>query len=186
MARRVSVRAAVLAAMLFLAACGGDGSDGSGGGSSPSGSASTGGGSTTPAPTETSGGPAGGGEDGFAYPPWGPDDPPIPGQYTAFAKVSSGELDCAAVQDQKPGGGFWDTALAVCYAIRDDASWPPGTSVPPPPQAEHAYQDCLNAELAAMLADALRWHAANPGRRPVISFAGGSTTSPCQSRIRHW
>jgi hypothetical protein len=128
-------------------------------------------------------GRGGGGDDGLSYLPWGPGDPPIPGQYAAFAATSSHDLDCNTVQSQAPDGEFWDTALAVCYAIRDGAPWPDSTTISDPPAGENAFQDCLNAELAAMLQRVLRWHADHPGRRPQISYPARSSTSPCQSRI---
>jgi hypothetical protein len=188
--------AVTLAATLCLTSCGGGSDEGGGTDSSPTASASTGSGTGTPPPARSGGGPGNGssgsggsgngggsGDDGFSYVPWGPKDPPIPGQYAAFATTSSHDLDCNTVHDQAPDGEFWVTALAVCYAIRDGAPWPDRTTVPAPPDPENAYQRCLNVELAAMLQRALRWHAHHPGRPPKISYPARSSTSPCQSRI---
>jgi hypothetical protein len=189
---------------LCLVSCGGGSDEGGGNGSSPTDSASTNRTGTSSPPPSSGGGPRsggsangggtggssgsdngndGGGGDGYSYLPWGPGDPPIPGQYAAFAATSSHDLDCNTVQDQAPDGGFWGTALAVCRAIRDGAPWPDSTTLSDPPAGENAFQDCLNAELGAMLQRALRWHTDHPGRRPRISYPARSSTSPCQSRI---
>jgi hypothetical protein len=127
------------------------------------------------------GGGGGGNADGFRYTPWGPDDPPIPEQYAAFATAARQDLKCDAVSGV--GGEFWDFATKVCQALKSNEGWPDTTSVPSRPTTDNPYEDCLNKELAAMLGRALRWHAANPGRKPVIQYPSRSSTSPCQSRI---
>src|SRR5829696_6995286 len=188
MARRVVSAAATMAAVFCLASCGGGDDDGGGGGGGPSGT-------TTSSPTGSASGtataaPTGnrGGEDGFGYTPWGPDDPPIPGQYAGFTGRSDEDLDCAGVRDQRPaasgepGGDFWDLAIGVCEALRGDARWPEATAVPGPPAGDNDYQACLNGELAAMLDRALSWHRSNPGRHPEIDYPARSS-SPCQRRL---
>jgi hypothetical protein len=202
MARRMLFCAAILAATLCLASCDGS-TDGTTGGGASSGGASNGGGGGGNGGGGNGGGGNGGGgnggggnggggnggggnggtDDGFAYTPWGPDDPPIPGQYASFAATSVKDLDCRRVEDQAPGGEFWEVALAVCNAIRGDQPWPDRTTVPDPPDPENTYQGCLDAELVAMLQRALRWHADHPEGQPKISYPGPSSTSPCQSRI---
>jgi hypothetical protein len=162
---------AVLASVLFLMSCG---SSDEGGGTDPSPTASS---------SNGNGNNGNGGSGGFSYVPWGPDDPPIPGQYAAFAATSSQDLSCESVDSEAPGGAFWDLAAAVCRAIRDDAGWPSTTTVPEPPQTGNVIQDCLDTELAAMLEQALHWHADNPGRRPEISYPSASAMSPCRYRI---
>ncbi len=148
--------------------------------SSPTGSAS---GTATAAPTGKPGG-----EDGFGYTPWGPDDPPIPGQYAGFTGRSDDDLDCAGVRDQRPaasgepGGDFWDVAIGVCEVLRGGGRWPEATAVPGPPAGDNDYQACLNGELAAMLDRALTWHRSNPGRHPEIDYPARSS-SPCQRRL---
>ena len=177
MARRAFLGIAALLVALYVSACGAAGGGDESGGdqstmgsASPSGSGSggSGAGATAMAPTAATGeaaGGGGGGDDGFEYTPWGPDDPPIPGQYAALAVTSSQDLRCEAMADQAPGGEFWVVAEAVCSTIRDGTEWAGTSSVPSPPDAENEYQDCLNAELAAMIERALRWYADNPGRR---------------------
>jgi hypothetical protein len=123
------------------------------------------------------------GDDGFPYPPWGPDDPPIPGQYAALAAAPGQPPRCAAVADAQPGGDFWATAVAVCRAITAAGPWPAKTTVPRPPTTNNAYETCLDAELSTMLKRALSWHAAHPGRKPKVRFPSRTTTSPCQLRI---
>ena len=180
MARRVSFHAAVLAATLVLVSCGGGSDQGGGTDSSP-----------TASPSSSSSGNGGGGnggngagEDGFGYVPWGPDDPPIPGQYAAFAASSRQDLRCESVDSEAPAGEFWDVAAAVCRAVRgDDSAWPDRTTVPGPPDPGNAIQDCLDGELAAMLHRALDWHANNPGRRPKIAYPSGSAMSSCRYKI---
>ena len=213
MARRVSFGASMLVAMLCMAACGGSDAGGSDGGAGSSTTASGGAGSVTGTPGSSNGGSGNtgsgntgsgntgpgntgpgntgpgntgsgnGGDSGFSYTPWGPDDPPIPGQYAALAASPTKGPRCEAVAEDAPGGAFWATVVAVCHAIRDDAPWPATTTVPAPPVPENAYQACLNAELTAMLQRALRWHADNPGRRPQVAYPSDSSRSPCQSRI---
>ena len=191
MARRASLGIAALLVALYVSACGAPGGgDESGGGQSTTGSASPSGsgsgGSSGSGGNGGNGGNGGGGggeDDGFEYTPWGPDDPPIPGQYAALAVSSSQDLRCEAMADQAPGGEFWVVAEAVCSTIRDGTEWAGTSSVPSPPDADNEYQDCLNAELAAMIERALRWYADNPGRQPEVAYAGSSAVSPCQARI---
>jgi hypothetical protein len=114
--------------------------------------------------------------------PWGPKDPPIPEQYAAFARASTQDLNCEAVSRMRGQAPFWDLATDVCFALQTNKGWPGTTTVPALPETD-AYQTCLNKELAAMLSSALQWHAAHPGRTPVIRYSKSSSTSPCQSRI---
>lgn len=191
MARRVLFGALALATVLCLSACGGpDGNGGTGGGSataSSSGTSSPGSGTRTAEPTGGGsgerGGNGGGGDKGFAYVPWGPDDPPIPTQYAVLAASGSRPPRCEDIPDDVVDAAFWAVAGRVCLAMRDGTSWPETANVPSPPSAENAYQGCLNAELTAMLERALRWHVGNPGRRPVVSYPSESATSPCQARL---
>lgn len=125
----------------------------------------------------------GGGDDGFAYTPWGPDDPPIPTQYAVLAASTGHPPRCSDLSDNSPGGTFWSTVLEVCDAITGAGPWPQADAAPPPPDAENAYQACLNTELSDMLDRALRWHALNPGARPVVAYPARSSRSPCQYRI---
>ena len=115
--------------------------------------------------------------------PWGPDDPPIPTQYAVLAASGNRQPRCDDIPDDVVDAAFWAVARRVCLAMRDGTGWPETAHVPSPPSAENAYQGCLNAELTAMLERALRWHAGNPGRRPVVSYPRESTTSPCQARL---
>ncbi|HEY8717363.1 hypothetical protein [Pengzhenrongella sp.] len=166
-----------------LAACSGPGQGGSGEASASS--SATGSGSGASSDQSGSGGGGGGsnkgGDDGFAYLPWGPTDPPIPEQYAALAGSSGAAPRCAP--DNPVGGDFWAVAAAVCRAITAGGQWPTTTTVPAPPSPENAYQACLNDELATMLSAALSWHADNPDRQPNVSFPESSTVSPCQSRV---
>ena len=196
MARRVLFGALALATVICLSACGGpDGNGGTGGGSataSSSGTSSSGSGTGTAEPTGggsggggggNGGGNGGGGDKGFAYVPWGPDDPPIPTQYAVLAASGNRSPRCDDIPDDVVDAAFWAVAQRVCLAIRDGTGWPETANVPSPPSAENAYQGCLNAELAAMLERALRWHVGNQGRRPVVSYPRESATSPCQARL---
>jgi hypothetical protein len=194
MARRLSFAVAMLAATVFLASCGG-GSDEAGGTNSPLPASPTGNAATaTNGSNGTNNGNSGtngsngnsgnNGKDGFDYVPWGPDDPPIPGNYAAFAVTSNQDLRCETVDSEAPRGDFWDVAAAVCRALRGDhAAWPERSTVPAPPDSGNAVQNCLDAELTAMLKRALRWHADNPGRQPRISYPSASAMSPCRYRI---
>jgi hypothetical protein len=82
-----------------------------------------------------------------------------------------------------PGGDFWRLALAVCQAIDGTGEWPETSTVPQPPTGENKLQDCLNAELEAMLRRALEWSGAHPGATPRIAYPDDSSHSPCQDRI---
>ena len=184
MARRLSFYLAALASMLLLTSCGG--SD-EGGGTNTRTTAS----SSSTSSNENNhdngngnnNGNNGGGGGGFGYVPWGPDDPPIPGQYAALAASSAKDLNCESVDSEAPSGAFWDLAAAVCRAIRGDAAWPNAGSVPDPPDTESVVQDCLDTELAAMLDAALRWHADNPGGQPEIDYPSASAMSVCRYQI---
>jgi hypothetical protein len=124
-----------------------------------------------------------GGDGGIEYVPWGPNDPPIPGQYAALATSSGSALDCDGVASQAPAGEFWSTVVAVCRAITGQGDWPSTISVPSPPPAANAYQQCLDEELSAMLRSAFAWHEAHPGAQPSVSYPSASALSPCQTQI---
>jgi hypothetical protein len=187
------------AAMLLVfcvSACGGSGPGASGPASpgsadTPAGSSGhpsgKGNGTAETSPPNGGGGSGGGGggadDEGFAYAPWGPDDPPIPTQYAALAASAGSEPRCDDLAGAQPGGAFWETALGVCRAITGDGDWPETTTVPAPPPALNAYQACLDEELTGMLERALRWHADHPGQRPIVTYPSGSSRSPCQARI---
>jgi hypothetical protein len=179
MTRLRSLCVATLLALLCLTACsgGGAGTDASGGGTADS---TTANGTTGSNGTNGSGNS---GSEGFAYVPWGPDDPPIPTQYAAMAASSGTSPNCGGVAESKPEGEFWETVVAVCRAITGDGPWPERTTVPDPPPAPNEYQACLDQELSQMVQAALRWHADNPSRRPVVSYPSASSRSPCQARI---
>jgi hypothetical protein len=178
MARSLSFGMALLASMLLLLMSCNSPDEGGGTDASPTASSSNGNNNGN-----GNGNNGNGGSGGFSYLPWGPDDPPIPGQYAAFAATSSQDLRCESVDSEAPGGAFWDLAAAVCRAIRDNAGWPSTTTVPKPPDTPNAIQDCLDTELAAMLKRALHWHADNPGKQPEISYPSASAMSPCRYRI---
>lgn len=130
-----------------------------------------------PPPTQTAQ------DEGFAYVPWGPDDPPVPQRYASLASASATGARCEDAQANQLAGPFWDLAVSVCRAIAGEGTWPSATAVPSPPAARNDYEACLDAELAAMLDRALRWHAANPGGTPTVRYPARSVLSPCQVRI---
>lgn len=156
--------------VLLLAACGGPDN-----GPTPSDATTT---SVTPAPT-TRTVPS---TEPVQYVPWGPDDPPIPGQYAALAASSIDGLNCDAVDQEAPQSPFWSTVVGVCRALKDDAEWPASPSFEPPPAA-NGFQDCLNNELADVLRALFAWRDTHPGAEPRIEYPISSARSPCQRRI---
>lgn len=160
--RRIVV---ALAPLLVLAACAGA-EDNAGTGTTT--------GTNTPSDTTS---PAGENEPVPSV-PWGPDDPPIPGQYAALAVSSTDDLDCEGVDQQAPDSDFWATVVEVCRALKGDAAWPTSWSLDPP-SAENAYQDCLNGELATMLEALFEWRDEHPGAEPKMAYPSGSARSPC-------
>lgn len=154
---------------------------------------SSAGATTTPGPdasaadsTASGGGDADDGttaDDGIAYLPWGPDDPPVPDQYTALAAAPGAPPRCDAAADAQRDEPFWAFAAAVCGALTADAPWPPSDQIPAPPPAENAFQSCLDDELTGLLRAALRWHADHPGQRPKLAYPARSSRSPCQFRV---
>ena len=140
---------------------------------------STAGTTTTEAPS------AGSGEDGFDSVQWGPDVPPIPGEYSAFAVDQANGLGCESIDDRaSEGDSFWKLAARVCRVLRDpDEDWPDVGSVPAPPSEGNLYEQCLDRELSAMLGRALAWHDQNPGESPVVRFPGHGSHSPCQRSV---
>lgn len=116
------------------------------------------------------------------FPPWGPDDPLIPGQYAALSVSSSDELDCDAVDQNAPHNAFWSTVVAVCRALKGNAEWPTSGAFDPP-LAANEFQDCLNDELATMLRALFAWRDAHPGAEPKVAYPRTSARSPCESRI---
>jgi hypothetical protein len=158
-----------LALLLVLAACGGT-EDNAGTGSTT--------GTNTPSDTTT---PSGKNEPVPGV-PWGPNDPPIPGQYAALAVSSTDNLDCDAVGQQAPDSDFWATVVEVCRALKGDAEWPTSGSLDPPP-AENGYQDCLNRELATMLEALFEWRDEHPGAEPKVAYPPGSARSPCTLHV---
>jgi hypothetical protein len=161
----------VLTLLLLLTACGGGGDVDTGSGAT---SHSTG--TTTDSDTTT---PS---DEPAAFVPWGPNDPPIPGQYAALAVTSGGELDCDSVDQQAPDNDFWTTVLGVCRALRGDAAWPASRSLDPPP-AENGYQDCLNRELATTLDALFAWREEHPGAEPNVTYPTASARSRCTFRV---
>ena len=168
MARLLTIGVAALVTLLSVGSCGSSGSDGT------DGSAADG--------SDTDGGQSGG-DGSIEYVPWGPDDPPIPGQYAALAASEDTAPRCDDLAGAQPGGDFWAAAVSVCRALTGEAEWPQTTTVPPLPTAANAYQGCLDEELAAMLQQALQWHADHPGEQPEVNYPDSATRSPCQYRI---
>ncbi len=123
-------------------------------------------------------------DEAFAYVPWGPDDPPVPPRYSSLAATSSTAARCDDAAATIIPSAFWDLAVSVCRAVAGAGPWPSATSVPPPPPPTNAYEACLDAELAAMLQRAVRWHAANPGATaPQVRYPARGALSPCQTRV---
>jgi hypothetical protein len=142
--------------------------------------------STTPTTTTTtSEPPSGAGDDGFDSVQWGPDVPPIPGEYSAFAVANAGDLSCESVDDRaSEGDGLWKLAARVCRVLRDsDEDWPDVESVPAPRSGGNLYEQCLDGEMSAMLERALAWHNEHPGESPIVRFPGSGTHSPCQRSV---
>ena len=158
--------------LLALAACGGAQNDGGGGTTS---------GTPTSSDTTTPHG-NGGNDESVPSVPWGPDDPPIPGQYAALAVSSADDLECEAIEQEAPESDFWTTVGGVCRALKGDADWPTSGSLDPPP-GENRYQDCLNGELAAMIAALFEWRDEHPGAEPKVSYPSRSARSPCQLHV---
>ena len=118
-----------------------------------------------------------------SYLPWGPADPPIPGQYAALAAAPGRRPDCRGALREGPGGAYWATVAAVCRAVTAGGPWPAARALPAAPPAATPYQACLDRELRATMARFIRWHRAHPQRRPVVSYPAARTISPCQFRI---
>jgi hypothetical protein len=186
MTRLRSLCVATLLALLCLTGCsgGGTGTDATGGGTTdPTANGTTGSNGTNNGSGGGTNGSGNSGSEGFVYVPWGPDDPPIPTQYAGMAASSGTSPNCGGVAESKPEGEFWETVVAVCRAITGDGPWPERTTVPDSPPAPNEYQACLDQELGQMVQAALRWHADNPNRRPVVSYPSSSSRSSCQARI---
>ena len=160
----------VLTLLLLLTSCGGGGG-GTGSGATNGTTGSTTGSDPTTPPDEP-----------VSFVPWGPDDPPIPGQYASLAVTSADGLDCDSIDQQAPDNDFWSTVVGVCRALRGDAAWPTTRTLEPLP-AENGYQDCLNRELAATMAALFAWHDEHPGAQPKVSYPAGSDRSPCTFRV---
>lgn len=105
--------------LLVAAGCGDDEDDNS---STTSASMST---SSTADPDTTSTDrtvPNGNGDDSIDYMNWGPDDPPIPGQYASLAASSSRSLECDGAEELGPSDEFWRTVVAVCRALTGEVT----------------------------------------------------------------
>jgi hypothetical protein len=180
MARLRAVGGVALLAVLCISACGGGGGGTAADDATPTMDA------TPSSPTQpTTTGPTTSAAPGpvdpdRAWVPWGPDDPPIPGQYAALA---ASPPNCDEAAASQPDAELWDVAVAVCRAITEGGPWPATTRVPSLPDAPNEYQRCLDQELARTLASLLEWHAKVPDQLPRVSYASGPTISPCQARI---
>jgi hypothetical protein len=170
-----SIRSLAVVLLLLFGACGGGGEEEVG----PNSSAATG--STTSSSTNGTT-PTSEDDNTVPGPPWGPDDPLIPGQYGAFAKSSTADFDCETVDRGTPDDEFWTKVAAVCRALRGDGKWPVGPLVDPAP-ADNGFQDCLNDELAAVVRVLLELSDADPGQPPRLELAQASARSPCEYRI---
>ena len=138
-------------------------------------------GSTSSLPPSTTAG--GGDDDEIDSVQWGPDDPPIPGEYSAFAADGAAGLSCDSIDDRADGDPFWTLAADVCRVFTGAGSWPDVASVPAPPAEGNAYQRCLDGELFEMLERALDWRAAHPGASPLVRYPARGTHSPCQTTL---
>jgi hypothetical protein len=177
-------------AAVAVAACGGDDD----GGTTASTTVATAGSSTSLAASTTSGAsvtssspsttsePGGGGDDEIDSVQWGPDDPPIPGEYSAFAADGAGSLACDSIDDRAEGDDFWTLAAGVCRVFTGGA-WPDVGSVPKPPAEGNPYERCLDGELYEMLTRALAWRDEHPGESPVVRYPASGTHSPCQTTL---
>src|SRR5687768_2590877 len=94
----------IVTLLLLLTACGGGDTDTGSGATSHATRTNTRSETTTPSEKN----------EPVASVPWGPNDPPIPGQYAALAVTSGHELDCDSVDEQAPDNDFWTTVVAVC------------------------------------------------------------------------
>ncbi len=138
----------------------------------------------TVAPAPPADAAAGGNDDdGIDSVQWGPDDPPIPGEYLAFAVDRADGLACGSIDDRAQGDPFWTLAADVCRVFRGEGNWPDVSAVPPPPSDANPYQRCLDGELFDMLGRALTWHNEHPGESPVVRYPARGTHSPCQTSL---
>ena len=146
-------------------------------------SAGTATGATTPDAPPTTEGSAVEGDDEIDSVRWGPDDPPIPGEYFAFAVDSADGLACESIDQHADGDEFWALARDICRVFTGEGDWPDAATVPPTPEEGNIYQRCLDAELSQVLAGALAWHAAHPGESPIVRYPSSGTHSPCQTSL---
>jgi hypothetical protein len=114
---------------------------------------------------------------------WGPDDPPIPGEYAAFAADSADGLACDSIDDRAQGDDFWTVAAEVCRVFAGEGDWPEVEAVPPPSSEGNPYERCLSGELFEMLKRALAWHDEHPGQSPEVNYPSSGIHSPCQRRL---
>jgi hypothetical protein len=125
----------------------------------------------------------GGGDDEIDSVQWGPDEPPIPGQYFAFAADRADGLACSSIDDRAEGDEFWTLAAQVCRVFTGEGDWPATVSVPPPPEGTNSYERCLDGELVDMLQQALAWRDDHPGEAPSVRYPAEGTHSPCQTKL---
>jgi hypothetical protein len=165
----ISLGVGLVAAL--LAACGGDDND--------AGPDTTG---TDVTSTTGASGGDGDGDDVIDSVIWGPDSPPIPDEYRAWAPSDSGQLQCD-LSDQAPEHPFWELAGQICRVFTGEGDWPSIDSVPDPAPSLSPYHACLDGELKALLERALTWHADHPGESPVVALPAAGTHSPCQRSL---
>jgi hypothetical protein len=165
---------------------GSGGSSGGGGGSSSAGGGggSGGGGSSSARGGGSSGGGGGSPDGGFAWVPFGPDDPTDPTPdwpaYNALASHRCGNLE-GQLDSGEISGNLWQALAAVCAAAVDGdgdqwdvaarafaAGGETGFTIP-----------CLQGEATAMLERALAWHQLHPGRQPAVRFQTTAGKTDC-------
>ncbi len=113
-------------------------------------------------------------------PPWGPDDPIVPGRYGALHPVFTDTLDCSTAADEGEGE-FWQFVGAACAAALGAGEWP-GGAIPAPPPTDNPYTSCLDEDVVAWL-QRLEAHFAVSGTPPQLVVPTERPADSCRTRI---
>ena len=123
-------------------------------------------------PTTNSSGGGGSSGGGFAWAPFGPDDPQIPTPgWPAYNPFADG--NCSKLRKNLDSlGAFGKAMVAVCAAAiegRQD-QWEMAEKAFAAGDASSLADDCLAKKVTGLLERALAWHQRHPGRKPLVQF----------------
>lgn len=114
-------------------------------------------------------------------PPWGPDDPIVPGRYGAVHPAGGGGIDCDLAGSEGQGE-FWQYVAAACRAALGTGDWP-GGPIPAPEATDNPFTACLDADVVAWLQRLEQHFAQHPGQPPELVEPAELPVGGCRTKV---